>query len=123
MSDTWTREAIEALGPITDVPTLASILDVHKDTVYAQIRRGEWTATRVLTLGRKIKIPTRDLIALLYAPEADLVAAAPAIPDETFSCHHDGSPQVRAGAIAPQPHASCGCTHGDSAVIRPLRGA
>lgn len=111
----WTREAIAALGPVTDVPTLATILDVHKDTVYAAIRRGEWTATRVLTLGRKIKIPTRDLIALLYAPEP-APQVTPAVPSQ---CQHAEYPQVTAST----PHTSCGCTPVDSAVIRPLRGA
>lgn len=112
---TWTREAITALGPVTDVPTLAAILDVHKDTVYAAIRRGEWTATRVLTLGRKIKIPTRDLLALLY----DSVPARQVNPAVPSQCHHVESPQVTAST----PHTSCGCTPADSAVIRPLRGA
>ncbi|SBT91375.1 DNA binding domain-containing protein, excisionase family [Streptomyces sp. DI166] len=111
----WTRAAIEALGPVTDVPTVASILLVNKDTVYAQIRRGEWTATRVLTLGRKIKIPTRDLIALLYAPEPDS-QVTPAVPAQ---CQHGTSVQV----ADVEPHTSCGCTPADSAVIRPLRGA
>ncbi|WP_240634421.1 MULTISPECIES: hypothetical protein [Streptomyces] len=65
----WTREKIKALGPITDVPTTASICGVNSDTVYAQIRRDEWELTRVLRIGRKIKIPTLDLIQLLYGPE------------------------------------------------------
>jgi len=111
----WTREAIKALGPVTDVPTMAAIVDVHKDTIYALIRRGEWTATRVLTLGRKIKIPTRDLIALLYESEP-VSQVNPAVPSQ---CQHAEYPQVTAST----PHTSCGCTHGETAVIRPLRGA
>lgn len=115
MTGTWTREKVEALGPITDVPTVASIFGVHSDTVYGAIRRGEWTATRVLTLGRKIKIPTRDIVALLYAPEP-AQQVNPAVPSQ---CHHAESPQVTAST----PHTSCGCTPADSAVIRPLSGA
>lgn len=111
----WTRDAIAALGPVTDVPTLAAILGVHRDTVYSQIRRGEWTATRVLTLGRKIKIPTRDLIALLYESEP-VSQVNPAVPSQ---CQHAETPQVTANT----PHTSCGCTPADSAVIRPLWGA
>ncbi|MDX3354167.1 DNA-binding protein [Streptomyces sp. ME01-24h] len=65
----WSRRAIEALGPTTDVPTTAAIIGVDSDTVYGMIRRGEWTMTRVLRLGRRIKLPTRDLIAYLYEPE------------------------------------------------------
>lgn len=113
----WTREAIEALGPTTDVPTTAAIFDVNKDTVYAQIRRGEWTATRVLTLGRKIKIPTRDLVALLYAPES-----APA-PSYSEAEHHRASEPHNPSSDARESHTQCGCRVTEHAVIRPLRGA
>lgn len=114
---TWTREAIEALGPVTDVPTVAQIFDVNKDTVYSAIRRGEWTATRVLTLGRKIKIPTRDLVALLYASES---APAPS--------RDEGEQQCAAGpentsSAAFTSHTQCGCTPADLGVMHRLRGA
>lgn len=68
MTVVWTRETIAALGPITDVPTTASMLGVNEWTIYEMIRRGRWDATRVLRLGRRIKIPTHDLIVLLYGP-------------------------------------------------------
>ncbi|MEV4915433.1 helix-turn-helix domain-containing protein [Streptomyces tirandamycinicus] len=106
----WSREAIEALGPTTDVPTAAAIVGVDADTVYAMIRRGEWTMTRVLRLGRRIKIPTRDLIAYLYVPEA---ATAP-IPVVPTACHHAASPQVTAS----EPHHSCGCILAPAEVIQ-----
>ena len=117
MSAVWTREAVEALGPTTDVPTVAAIFGVNKDTVYSAIRRGEWTATRVLTLGRKIKIPTRDLVALLYAPES-----APA-PSHSEAEHHCASRPQSSSSEAMAPHIQCGCRDAGSAVIRPLRGA
>lgn len=117
MTGAWTREAVEALGPTTDVPTVASIFGVNKDTVYAQIRRGEWTATRVLTLGRKIKIPTRDLLALLYAPEP---APAPSHSEGEQHCA-SGSHNPSSGAMP--SHTQCGCRDAGSAVIHPLRGA
>jgi hypothetical protein len=66
---TWTREAIEGLGPTVDVPTAASILGIGEWTGYDLIRRGEWDVTRVLRLGRKIKIPTHDLLVALYGAE------------------------------------------------------
>ncbi|MER7838435.1 helix-turn-helix domain-containing protein [Streptomyces sp. NPDC096040] len=113
----WTREAIEALGPTMDVPTVASIFGVNKDTVYAQIRRGEWTATRVLTLGRKLKIPTRDLVSLLYAPEPA------ATPSRDEAEHHCASGPYIPSSEAMTSHTQCGCRVGESAVIRPLRGA
>ena len=75
--DAWTRERIEAEGPITDVPTTAAILRASAWSVYEEIRRGTWTLTRVLRIGRKIKIPTHDLIALLYAPDKRTAGTQP----------------------------------------------
>lgn len=68
MTTPRTRAEIAALGPTTDVPTTAAILDASEWTVYEAIRRGTWDLTRVLRIGRKIKIPTHDLITLLYPP-------------------------------------------------------
>lgn len=113
----WTREAIEALGPTTDVPTTAAIFGVNKDTVYAQIRRGEWTATRVLTLGRKLKVPTRDLIALLYAPEP----ASDSFHDESEQQCASGPHNRSSDALASQ--SQCGCTVAPGAAIHTFRSA
>ncbi|TDD62774.1 hypothetical protein [Actinomadura rubrisoli] len=68
VAERWSREALEALGPVIDVPTAASVLGIGEWTAYAMIRRGEWeaTLTPVLRLGRKIKIPTARLVTLLY---------------------------------------------------------
>lgn len=117
MTAPWPREAVEALGPTTDVPTTAAIFGVDKETVYNQIRRNEWTVTRVLRLGRKIKIPTRDLITLLYAPEADIAPASYAGPAGPSQCQHPAIEQVN-GSI---PHSQCGCTPELSGDVRPLR--
>ncbi|MEU6036911.1 hypothetical protein ABZ801_16030 [Actinomadura sp. NPDC047616] len=68
MSAKWNRQALEALGPVTEVPVAAQVLDVSEWTIYERIRRDEWTLTRVLRIGRRIKIPTNDLIRLLYGP-------------------------------------------------------
>lgn len=65
MTGTWTKDAIKALGPTTNVETAASVLDISPWLAYELIRRGEWP-TRALRLGRKIRIPTHDLIELLY---------------------------------------------------------
>lgn len=101
----WTRAKIEALGPTTDVPTLASICGVNKDTVYAQIRRGEWTGTRVLPLGRKLRIPVQDVLNLLYPPPPD--QAQPAAPATAHLEQHHTGPY-------PPP---CGCHPAPAAVI------
>ncbi|GAA2875725.1 hypothetical protein GCM10010517_36700 [Streptosporangium fragile] len=66
MKTPWTREAIEALGATTNVETAASVLGVSPWLAYDLIRRKEWP-TRALRLGRKIKIPTHDLVVLLYS--------------------------------------------------------
>lgn len=115
----WTRAALEALGPVTDVSTTAEVCGVNSDTVYAAIRRGEWTLTRVLRIGRKIKIPTRDLIALLYAPELDVVPATQPSPAVPAPCQPSTFPQI----TARESQSQCGCGVGESAVVRPLRGA
>ncbi|MEU0971333.1 helix-turn-helix domain-containing protein [Streptomyces sp. NPDC005917] len=117
MTAVWTREAIEALGPTTDVPTMASIFGVNKDTVYAQIRRGEWTATRVLPLGRKLRIPTRDVITLLYSPEL-----------ARDSSHDEREHQCASGRKTPSSRAmesqsQCGCTPSVSGVVHQFLGA
>ncbi|MGW7722185.1 DNA-binding protein [Streptomyces canus] len=108
----WTRAEIEAQGPTTVVPVLADILDVDKDTIYAAIRRDDWTMTRVLRLGRCIKIPTRDIVAYLYGS----AEVSPAVPTP---CQHDTSMQVEAH----QSQSQCGCTPAVSGVVHQLRGA
>jgi excisionase family DNA binding protein len=64
----WTRARIEALGPTTDVPHTAKVMGCGASAIYEAIRRGEWKHTRVLRLGRAIRIPTSDLVNLLYPP-------------------------------------------------------
>jgi hypothetical protein len=68
MSATWTREAVEALGPTTNVRTAAKILGIGERLAYESVQRNQWP-TRVLRLGSRILIPTHDLLVLLYAPE------------------------------------------------------
>ncbi|WP_328845472.1 DNA-binding protein [Streptomyces sp. NBC_00258] len=108
----WTREAVEALGPTTNVKTAASIVDIDPETVYAAIRREQWDLTRVLRIGRRILIPTLDLITLLYAP-TDLAPTVPA------QCQHDASRQV----TGQQSQSQCGCTPTATGVVHQLRGA
>jgi hypothetical protein len=116
MSAAWTREAVEALGPTTNVPTTAAILGVAPDTIYAAIRRGEWTATRVLKLGRSIKVPVLDIIRLLYAPEAATLTVSP----------RDGAEQQRASgtenprSTAMESHPECGYRDAAGGAVRPI---
>lgn len=108
----WTRQDVEAQGPTTEVPMLAAILGVDKDTVYDSIRRGDWTMTRVLRLGRRIKIPTVDIVTYLFGP----AEASPAVPSQ---CQHDASTQV----TAHQSQSQCGCTPVIAGAVQHLRGA
>jgi hypothetical protein len=76
MRTPWTREAIKALGPVTNARTAFSIFGVGERLGYESIQRGEWP-TRVLRLGSRIIIPTHDLLVLLYgAPENSVAAPA-----------------------------------------------
>lgn len=109
----WTRDRIAALGPVTDVPTTARIFKVDPETVYSQIRRGQWTATRVLRMGRRIRIPTRDLIETLYGPEIPEIPAVPSASNQAET------PQVK----ALESHSQCGCQSTPGAEVRTLRGA
>ncbi|MFD3525052.1 DNA-binding protein [Streptomyces sp. NPDC058653] len=113
MSGTWTRAAIEALGPITDVRTTASIFQVDPDTIYSQIRRDEWTTTRVLRLGRKIRIPTRDLLSALYGADLPTDPTVPSASNEITNQQVTGS----------ESQSQCGCRVADVEPIHALRGA
>lgn len=78
----WTREALEALGPTTDVPTAASVFGCSEWTLYEQIRQGRYALTRVLRLGRRLLIPTNDLITLLYGAGPATNPATVTVPED-----------------------------------------
>jgi excisionase family DNA binding protein len=50
---------------MTNVENLAKAIGVGKNSIYDAIARGDWTATRVLRVGRRILIPTADILALV----------------------------------------------------------
>ncbi|HEY3713874.1 MAG TPA: hypothetical protein VGL39_05040 [Jatrophihabitantaceae bacterium] len=60
----------------TNVPTASRFLGIGANLGYELVARGEWP-TRVLRLGKKIRIPTADLLALLEPSEAGAPAAGP----------------------------------------------
>jgi hypothetical protein len=90
---------------------MAAILGINPETIYTAIRKGEWTTTRTLRLGRKIKIPTLDLIRLLYAPDEGAFPGVPTL------CHHAGNGQ----ASGYQSQSQCGCGGLSAGVVTPLR--
>ena len=63
-SDQHLSEQLAALGSTTDVASAAPFLGITSNTGYELIKRGEWP-TRILRMGRKIRIPVADLARVL----------------------------------------------------------
>lgn len=59
-----TRDELQLLPAVLDVPTAARVMVMAESSVYELIRSGRWP-TRVLRLGRSIRIPTDELLQLL----------------------------------------------------------
>ncbi len=70
-----TRDELDALPPVLDVPTAAKVLGIGRSLAYDLVRRGDWP-TPVLRVGKLIKIPREPLIRLIEDPgTADARAA------------------------------------------------
>ena len=54
----------------TNVEHLARAIGCGTNTIYDLIARDQWTDTRVLRIGRKILIPTADIVGLVGGPTA-----------------------------------------------------
>lgn len=78
MDDMWTLERIRALGPTTDLPTLAAILRCSKWKAYQMARTGQWEAAgiRVIRIGSSYKVGVRSILDVLG--DASAAAARPA---------------------------------------------
>lgn len=59
-----TRDELDQLPPILDVPTAAHVLGIGRSLAYQLVRTGDWP-TPVLRVGKLIKIPTAPLVRLL----------------------------------------------------------
>lgn len=59
-----TKEDILALPTVVDVPTAAAVLGIGRTAAYELIRTNRWP-TRVLRMGKLIRIPTAPLLALV----------------------------------------------------------
>jgi len=57
-------DEIRALPPVLDVPTAGRLLGLGRSAAYDLILAGAWP-TPVLRLGRRLRIPTAPLLALL----------------------------------------------------------
>jgi RIO-like serine/threonine protein kinase len=68
-----TRDEVLALArerTTTTVQQLARAIGAGQNSIYDAIARDQWTATRVLRVGRKILIPTADIVALVSGDAA-----------------------------------------------------
>ena len=71
MNPCMTRDEVRALArsqTMTNVENLGRAIGAGTNSIYEAIARDEWTATRVLRIGRKILIPTQDILALTEGP-------------------------------------------------------
>jgi hypothetical protein len=59
-----TRDELLALPPTTDLPTAASAFGIGVNLAYTLHARGEFPC-RVLRVGRKLRVPTADLMRAL----------------------------------------------------------
>jgi predicted DNA-binding transcriptional regulator AlpA len=61
---TLTRDQLQLLPPVLDVPTAAAVLGIGRTAAYELVRCGRWP-TPVLRLGKLIRVPTAPLLELV----------------------------------------------------------
>ena len=63
----WTQEAIRALGPTTDLPTLGTIFECSRWKAYQMARQGEWArlGIKVLSIGSKYRVVVQSILDVL----------------------------------------------------------
>ena len=64
---TWTPEAIRALGPTTDLPTLGTIFKCSRWKSYQMARHGEWerVGIKVIPIGSKYRVIVQSILDVL----------------------------------------------------------
>ncbi len=74
----WTPEAIRALGPTTDLPTLGAIFECSRWKAYQMARKREWErlGIKVLSIGSKYRVVVQSILEVLgYGPaDTDVLA-------------------------------------------------
>ena len=72
----WTQEAIRALGPTTDLPTLGAIFECSRWKAYQMARQGEWgrLGIKVLSIGSKYRVVVQSILDVLGYGPADIDA-------------------------------------------------
>jgi hypothetical protein len=63
----WTPEAIRALGPTTDLPTLGAIFECSRWKAYQMARQGAWErlGIKVLSIGSKYRVVVQSVLDVL----------------------------------------------------------
>ena len=84
----WTPEAIRALGPTTDLPTLAAIVECSRWKSYQMAQHGEWErlGIKVLSIGSKYRVVVQSILDVLGYGSADMDGPA----DEQHSARSPG---------------------------------
>lgn len=67
MDTTWTPERIRALGPTTNLRTLAAILGCSLGKAYQMARAGQWEAAgiNIIRLGSSYKVAVPSILEVL----------------------------------------------------------
>lgn len=77
MKVTWSDQEVRALGVRTDVETAGSIFGLSRTQSYMAIKGGRFPVP-VITVGRRLIVPTAPIRRLLQIDQAEPVAAGPA---------------------------------------------
>ena len=72
----WTPEAIRALGPTTDLPTLAAIVECSRWKSYQMAQHGEWEriGIKVIPIGSKYRVVVQSILDVLGYSHGELGA-------------------------------------------------
>ena len=92
---TWTPEAIRALGPTTDLPTLGTIFKCSRWKSYQMARHGEWerVGIKIIPIGSKYRVIVQSILDVLGYGCGDVGAqeASPRMEPIRTSEETDGS--------------------------------
>jgi hypothetical protein len=74
---TWTPDAIRALGPTTDLPTLGAIFECSRWKSYQMARQGEWerVGVKVIPIGSKYRVVVQSILDVLGYGSCDFGAS------------------------------------------------
>jgi hypothetical protein len=87
---TWTPDAIRALGPTTDLPTLGAIFECSRWKSYQMARQGEWerVGVKVIPIGSKYRVVVQSILDVLGYGSCDFGAS-----EATPPASQDGADQ------------------------------